>query len=340
MDVHIHPEDDALIKRNEVVSRMHSAINHDPTRPIRRVYNECIVIDSADDDEDAIDSVPEFDEFRSSLARKRRNYYPAIPKTIGDVQVRGQCRKTWNAKDFLVHQDTQWGLLIFLSPTCAVKLQQCDDVYVDGTFSTCPKPFKQLVTIHGKYGDRVLPFAFCMLRSKETALYREMFRQIRLHITRITGYCFQPSRILCDFEMSLISAIQTEFPQASLHGCYFHYCQSIWRKVQELGLTTAYRRQRSVKNIIRRVMSLGYVPTALVRLTFNLIYSSRSAARLMRNVPGLQQFVDYFRQNYIDGNFRPTLWNVFNRDVDFRTNNHVEGENCLKMLFKKSLQNV
>lgn len=314
---------------------MHSVINNHPTKPIRRVYNECIVVESSDTDANDIEAIPEFSEIRSSLARKRRKYYPAIPKTVHDVTVRGQWRQTWNAKEFLVHQDTQFGLLVFLSPTCAVKLQKCADVYVDGTFSTCPKPFKQLVSVHGKYGDRVLPFAFCMLRSKETGLYREMFQQLSRHIRRISGHNFRPSRILCDFEISLISAIQTEFPQASLHGCYFHFCQSIWRKVQELGLTTAYRQQRSVKNLIRKVMSLGYLPLAIVRLTFNLIYISRSIARLMRNVPRLREFVNYFRQNYINGNFTPTLWNVFNRDVDFRTNNHVEGKKTFiyKLIF-------
>ena len=32
----------------------------------------------------------------------------------------------------------------------------------------------------------------------------------------------------------------------------------------------------------------------------------------------------YFRTNYFDGNFAPQLWNVYNRRMDFRTNNYVE----------------
>lgn len=304
---------------------MHDAINKDPTRPIRRVYNDCIVIDSSDDNDDVTENIPEFSEVRSALARKKKKYYPSIPKRIQDVIVRGPWRKTWNGKEFLLHQDTQWGLLIFMSPTSAVKLQQCSDVYVDGTFKTCPRPFKQLVTVHGKYGDRIIPFAFCMLRSKETGLYREMLQQIKRHVSRISGHVFNPVRILSDFEISLISALQAEFPHTELHGCYFHFCQALWRKVQDLGLTTAYRRHKSVKNIVRKIMSLGYLPAAVVRMTFNLIYSSRSVARLLINVPGLRDFIEYFRHNYIDGCFKIPFWNVFKRDVNFRTNNHVEG---------------
>lgn len=304
---------------------MHAAINSDPTKPVRRVYNECIVIDSSDDSEEVMEIIPQFSEVRSSLARKKRKYFPAIPRRVQDVIIHREWKKTWNGKEFLVHQDSGWGLLIFLSRVCAVKLQQCSDVYIDGTFKTCPLPYKQLVTLHGKYGDRVIPFAFCFLRSKETSLYREMIQQLKQHVARLSGNNFIPDRVICDFEISLISAIQAEFPNTTVRGCYFHFCQSLWRKVQQLGLASEYRQNRSVKKVIRKIMSLGYLPTAVVRMKFNLIFVSRSVARLMVNVPGLRDFIDYFNMNYINGIFPPALWNVYDRDVDFRTNNHVEG---------------
>lgn len=314
-----------MIQREEVVSSMRAAITENPTRPVRRVYNECIVLDSSSDDDDIVVSRPQFAEVSTSLNRYRSKFYPPIPRSTRDVFVRGDWKKTWGGTEFVVHQDRQWGLLIFMSEKCAVKLQQCTDIYVDGTFSTCPKPYKQIVSIHGKYRDRVLPMSFCMLSSKSTALYREMFQQLKNHVKRLTGNDLTPTRAVCDFEISLITSIQSEFPQTTVHGCFFHFCQSIWRKVQELGLTIAYRQNRSVKKVIRKIMSLGYLPAAVVRMTFNLIYSSRSVSHLLNTVPALREFITYFQQNYISGIFKPALWNVFDRDVDFRTNNHVEG---------------
>ena len=164
-----------------------------------------------------------------------------------------------------------------------------------------------------------------MLRSKETGLYRQMLQQIKANVRRISGGDLLPAKVIYDFEVALITAIETEFPASSAGGCYFHFCQSLWRKVQELGLSVAYRQHQSVKNLIREMMSLGYLTLQVVRMTFNLIYSSGTVARLIRRFQSLRNFISYFRLNYIDGNFKPVLWNVYDRNVDCRTNNHVEG---------------
>jgi MULE transposase domain len=100
------------------------------------------------------------------------------------------------------------------------------------------KPLSQLVTIHGKYRNRILPFALCMLRSKENGLYCEMLNQIKNNVHRITGLPLDPQSIVCDFEASLISALNAEFPNAAVRGCYFHFYQSLWLEVRELGIQT------------------------------------------------------------------------------------------------------
>lgn len=305
---------------------MRKCIRKDPTKPIRRVYNECIAVNSSDDSDD-LAGIPEFSEVRSAMSRKKRDYFPLIPRRVQDVLVQGNWKKNWRGQEFLVRQDPRLGLLIYLSPTCASKLQRCQHLFVDGTFKTCPKPFTQLVTVHGKYKNRILPFAFCLLRSKENALYCEMLHQIKIHVQRITGLPLHPQSFVCDFELSLINALHAEFPNAAVHGCYFHFCQSLWRKVQELGLAVAYRQDMSLKKVIRKLMSIGYLPLAIVRNTFNLIYNSQTIRRLSRRHPRLRDFINYFKMTYIMGNFTPTLWNVYERTVDYRTNNHVEG-NC------------
>jgi hypothetical protein len=131
---------------------------------------------------------------------------------------------TWASKQFLCHQDNGWGILLFLTQCNARRLQQCQDLYIDGTFKSCPKPYYQLVTIHAKYQGRVMALAFYLMNGKEVGTYRRMLQQVKRKVRHITGHNLRPRRVICDFEISLIVALETELPTASVRGCYFHFC--------------------------------------------------------------------------------------------------------------------
>jgi len=86
VDNHNHSEDDIDILRNEVVSRMRLKILEDPTRPIRRVFNETIAINTSDDeDENLLECIPDFGQVRSSFSRSKRKCFPSIPRRVQDV---------------------------------------------------------------------------------------------------------------------------------------------------------------------------------------------------------------------------------------------------------------
>lgn len=55
-------------------------------------------------------------------------------------------------------------------------------------------------------------------------------------------YCSSVKVISIDFEQAVIKAIQDVFEnEVAIQLCYFHLNQSIWRKVQELGLAIKYK---------------------------------------------------------------------------------------------------
>ena len=49
--------------------------------------------------------------------------------------------------------------------------QECSTIYIDGTFRTAPKPYKQIVTINGLYKDNAIPLVFALSTNKSTRNY-------------------------------------------------------------------------------------------------------------------------------------------------------------------------
>ncbi|XP_070198735.1 uncharacterized protein [Littorina saxatilis] len=89
------------------------------------------------------------------------------------------------------------------------------------------------------------------------------------------------------------------------------------------------RHWQDVQDLIKKVLALAFLPVALVRQNFQTLFTDPLTANLARQVAGLQVFLAYFRRNYIiPGNVaQPAEWNVYRRDVDTRSNNHVEAWN-------------
>lgn len=224
-----------VVVKSNFVNSEKDKIALNPKQRVRHVYEQTVVqlpLASGTDDDDYI---PEFRNIKTALNRKKREFYPPIPWRICDVDISGPWSKTQNNRTFMCYQDNRWGLVLFLTARNSRRLRQCDEIFTDGTFKSCPKPYCQVATLHRKIHDRVIPLAFCLLKGKETGLYRQMIRRIKDRVFYITGRHFNPGRVFCDFEIALVSAIETELPHSSVKGCYFHFTQSIWRRVMELG---------------------------------------------------------------------------------------------------------
>ena len=89
-----------------------------------------------------------------------------------------------------------------------------------------------------------------------------------------------PSIITSDFESGLISAVRDEFPNARHQGCYFHFTQAIWRKVQKLGLSTLYIEDEDIRMPVRQLMAFGFAPLLLNRTVFGQLKDASAPALL------------------------------------------------------------
>uniref|UniRef100_A0AAV2J7G9 MULE transposase domain-containing protein n=1 Tax=Knipowitschia caucasica TaxID=637954 RepID=A0AAV2J7G9_KNICA len=321
---HGHGPVDHMIERATFREKMRSSIDDQPTTPVRRVYDAAVSSVSRQGGGDRPPRIDAFSSFRTILNRARSKRMPEIPRGVEEVEIQGPWAETWQQEEYLLHKDNDWEIAIFATKENLRALSQCRKIYMDGTFKSCPGPYSQIFTILGQYRGWVIPLVTCMMGHRQVGHYRAVLKAIALHVRQISHRRWRPQKVVCDFEIALITALQSELPQVSIQGCYFHFTQSLWRRVQELGLVRAYRENLSLRKCIRKLMALGYLPRPLVRLNFNSLRRSQRTIRLIDRNPSLLDFFGYVQNTYIGGFFPVPLWNVFDREMDTRTNNHVE----------------
>jgi hypothetical protein len=321
---HNHPVNESEVQRGLLLKRIHENIQKNSTIPVRRLYDN--VMEDVDEEDFAYQ--PTFGSIETRAKRFRGQFMPAIPRTIADVDIVDNWRKTWNDRNFLSHLDNNWGIAVFATSRMLKCLHKAKTVYIDGTFRTAPRPYKQFVTIHGLYHGFVIPLVFCLLNGKTTGHYRQLFQHIKREIRRLTGHRFQPRQVVMDFEQSIVTAVETELPRSRISGCYFHFTQSLWRHVQASGLASDYRTNEKLKKLMRKIMAIGFLPVLVVRNNFTNLRTHRRTNRLVGRFPALDEWLDYVETTYISRNavFGTTVWNVYDRNVDTRTNNHLEGK--------------
>uniref|UniRef100_A0A914P8P8 MULE transposase domain-containing protein n=1 Tax=Panagrolaimus davidi TaxID=227884 RepID=A0A914P8P8_9BILA len=140
-----------------------------------------------------------------------------------------------------------------------------------------------------------------------------------------------------DFELGLHNAFRSVFPNAFISGCYFHLCQSIRRKVAEVGLTIALRENHQFATSMAMFRALAYLPVEHVSRGFVLLKSHLQGYSRRDDFPSILEVCDYFEEYYIGTvatrnrrnvpQFPQELWNVHEKVLESSplTNNSVEG---------------
>lgn len=111
-------------------------------------------------------------------------------------------------------------------------LDESDCWIMDGTFDVVPTFMRQLFSIHGRVEGQIIPLVFCIMSRKSLTSYETFFIEL-IELARGCGIQLNPKRILSDFEIGIISAAKKYFPDTRLQGCFFHFSQIIWRKIQK-----------------------------------------------------------------------------------------------------------
>ena len=70
-------------------------------------------------------------------------------------------------------------IIIFSTNKNLTYLNNQEEILIDGTFLIVPRLFYQLYTIHGKICGKLQPLIFALLSSKNTDIYKLLFRNIK-----------------------------------------------------------------------------------------------------------------------------------------------------------------
>ena len=193
----------------------------------------------------------------------------------------------WSSMEYPQQKNGHWShilemceenLSVFGTQENLLKLSELNTIYVGGTFSTCPSLFRQLFTINGFVGgQRCMDSSLTKVEQITTDSSPSWNKRCRT-----VAWPCNLSAVMEDFELALIQAVELQFPSTRIMGCYFHFSQCLWRKVQALGFATAYSSDATVKCFIHKTAALSFVPVTFLRVAWSAIKANSTKVQMIQ----------------------------------------------------------
>ena len=249
---HTHPPNPELI----AVKKIRTNMKRDATN-VNLTTNNIISANTAEATKAVLAKIPKLETVHRDVRKQRAVAigYTPIPETTQFEIV--PPFNVSNTREQFIYYDNgrQDRIIIFATRQSLLFLQNREDWFMDGAFSTVPPQFFQLYTIHGLHRSRNVVGAYCLLRNKRQETYVEVLRQLQ----HLTNNAVSHS-IMIDFEQGMIAALCQEYPLLPRKSCLFYLSKSIYRHVQELGLSQHFMNDEQFWTNIRMVGALSFVP--------------------------------------------------------------------------------
>ena len=281
-----------------------------------------------------VGQLPGIENIKQTVRRVRRKAqapYPN-PTSLDDLVFPEACKTTISGEPFLSFDSGQGTprFVIFATERGLDLLNRCDEWYCDGTFKVSPPLFNQLYTIHGLKFGTVFPAVYVLMSDRSASTYILVLTELKKMRSTLN-----PRRVTTDFEQASLLAFRTVLPGTVQAGCFFHFSQCLWRKIQQIPeIARKYVDDPEFALGVRLLAAVAFVPIDSVIPVFEELLES---VFFQDNADVLRDFVNYFEDTWIGrpgrrrGRAAPIfpiqLWNVHERVIDnvARTNDHGEG---------------
>lgn len=200
--------------------------------------------------------VPNKQKGASSYSKKLKGNMPPLPQTTLDIVISPPfARKVFqegvNEERFLLEvvKLTDKSLVIFASERMLTALGNSDTWLSDGTFSV--PLFEQLLTLHCRVGNFIVPCAFCLAPDKQSNTYDAFVNviMIKLKSMNLLVPKINVSHVMLDFEAGLRNSfnsqclkytrtadVDSEVVDPDMNGCHFHHVSALKTHIKSKGL--------------------------------------------------------------------------------------------------------
>ncbi|KAE9521880.1 hypothetical protein AGLY_017687, partial [Aphis glycines] len=171
---------------------------------------------------------------------------------------------------------------------------------------------------------------------KTTEIYKNAFSNLINKICEL-NLTFTPRIIYADFEQAIHSAISEIFPEVLRKGCRFHLGQTMWRKIQSIGLSKYFEKKSEIGNYLKLFFGSSFLKPEEIQQCF-----SEDLMDIKPNNQQLHDFCNFFEKNYIleSCKFPPSIWAEFSNSL-MRTTNACESfHSKLNSIFYPSYPNI
>ena len=118
---------------------------------------------------------------------------------------------------------------------------------------------------------------------------QQMFTYLKKELQN-RGLQMSPQSVMANFELAVIQSLEMRLPGVEIQGCYFHFSQCLWRKVQALRMADLYKNDADTRNFIHKAAAL---PPRFIRIAWTLVESEAP------QTSEADEFIQYFKSTWL-----------------------------------------
>ncbi|KAG8148326.1 uncharacterized LOC118071461 [Chelonus insularis] len=187
------------------------------------------------------------------IIRERNKFRPKLPERLSDL---GSLLVGYEPAQAIYQGQVTIcetsSAVIFASNAMLERLNDCSEIYVDGTFKCVPRAIgaKQLLILHMRKMDVGIASVFVLCSGQTAELYTGIWNFLLGRAPRLRENL---KTVMMDFERALIKSVKETMPWVTIRGCWFHFTRAISFHWQDLGL-------KNVSSpLVQDILSLAWV---------------------------------------------------------------------------------